>query len=277
MKTLLRSGYGREFLVEWARVRVAAGYSTAQVRTNGLTLTVNLQDFAIAGALYSEGTWEPAETAFVKAFLRPGMTVVDIGANLGYFTTLFASLVTATGKVIAFEPNPPNYGLLRTNIANNGLTHAIPLNLALGHEPGEAVLYAFDDNLGNLSLYAQREPSQATTVKVEPLDAVLAGMGNPPVDFIKIDIQGYEPYAFQGMTETLRRSPKLTILAEFWPWGIQASGADLTGYISRLASFGFRASILDDSGTTQPIGFERLATLVPMEQAEFANLILSKP
>lgn len=123
---MLRRGYGREFLTESARVRVAAGYNTAQVRANGLTLTVDLQDFAIAGSLYSEGTWEPAETAFVKSFLRPGMNVVDIGANLGYFTTLFASLVTAEGKVIAFEPNPQNYGLLKTNIANNGLTQAIP-------------------------------------------------------------------------------------------------------------------------------------------------------
>lgn len=122
----------------------------------------------------------------------------------------------------------------------------------------------------------QGEASQATTVKVETLDAVLASMGNPAVDFIKIDIQGYEPHAFQGMTETLRRSPKLTVLAEFWPWGINASGADLTKYISRLASFGFRVSVLDDSGATQPSSFERLATLVSNERAKFANLILSK-
>src|SRR3989442_10745976 len=101
------------------------------------------------------GTWEPAATSAVVATVQPGMTVIDIGANIGYYTLLFAKCVGSVGQVFAFEPLPGNYALLQKNIGLNNLGHVHALNEAVFSRAGEITIAVPDEqpNPGSSSVY----------------------------------------------------------------------------------------------------------------------------
>ena len=78
------------------------------------------QDQFVSRRIREEGIWEPYETSLLLSMLRPGDVFVDVGANIGYFSVLAASVVGDDGAVFAFEPDPDNFRLLRRNVALNG-------------------------------------------------------------------------------------------------------------------------------------------------------------
>src|SRR5262249_5079594 len=148
--------------------------------------------------------YEQGETAFLKETLREGMVFVDVGANIGYFTTLAARLVGRSGKVIAVEPEPRNYKLLRANIERNGLTNVQSFNCALGDGPGEAQLRRSVWNFGDHTISRTGGSGNAfVTVPIESADRLLKTAGVPAVHVVKIDVQGYEVHVQRGMETIL--------------------------------------------------------------------------
>src|SRR6185312_2755012 len=136
-----------------ARILAAIGRPFATVAINGLRLRVDLRDEGVGRPIFVDREYEPAETAFLRGSLRPGMTFIDIGANIGYFTTLAGGLVGSGGKVISFEPDPHNFDLLGRNTAANGIRNAETLNFALGEGEAEMLLYQSKSNYGDHRLY----------------------------------------------------------------------------------------------------------------------------
>lgn len=86
---------------------------------------LDLRDKGFARPLYEHGVHEPRETDFLAKALQPGMTFIDIGAHVGYYTLLGAAAVGKEGKVIAFEPEPYNLEILTKNVALNELTNVV--------------------------------------------------------------------------------------------------------------------------------------------------------
>lgn len=243
-----------------AAIRVRLGLNCAKCHLNDMTFCVDLRDQGVGLPLYVKHSYEPDETAFLKSHLAAGMTVLDIGANIGYFSLLASDLVGPNGSVISFEPDPHNFQLLRKNIRLNKRRNVTALNLALGRSNSTATLYRSRSNFGAHTLTEEILSSchhggkaSPVSVSIAALDSILEKYCVQPVDFIKIDVQGYEPAVLDGMLNTITRSPSLTILSEFWPPGIERAGESPEKYMELLLNQRFTLSVLNSDGGLIPI------------------------
>ena len=164
------------------------------------------------------GLWEPHVERRLRELLRPGDVALDIGANLGYFATVMAQSVEASGKVLAFEPVPKTWEQLRLAAAFNGFTWMTPLAMALGSSEGYVELAVDATNTGNASIHrsATAEGHQLVRAPMRRLDDVLSDAETPPPALIKIDVEGHEFEVLQGARETLARG-RPAILFEYAP------------------------------------------------------------
>jgi FkbM family methyltransferase len=160
--------------------------------------------------------YEPEETEKIVKLVGPGMTVLDVGANIGYFTLLLAGRVGPSGRVHAFEPNPVLHNKLRENAALNPeyADGRIAFHReALGSYEGEAEFFcpiAGHEGVGGLRNTNRAPLSAVIRVPVQMLDAFVANEGITRLDFIKMDIEGGELDALRGAERTLRNlHPKL--------------------------------------------------------------------
>lgn len=177
------------------------------------------------------GQWEPETREIVSETLEPGMTFVDIGAHLGYFSLLAASRVGPTGHVYSFEPAPPSRELLLKSIARNNLGQIITvIPGAVKEAPGQISFILEDDALLNRIADSGPGPGRIT-VEAFSLDSYFSGLGFPRVDLIKVDVEGHELDVFRGMTELNRRNPGLKLVFEY---GVTADGAAILAELGRL-------------------------------------------
>lgn len=153
-----------------------------RVRLPSFDLMVRLDDWAVGARIALKRTYEPHVTAVIQQCLCPGMVVIDIGANIGYYTLLAARQVGAAGKVIAFEPSSENCALLQQSLQVNGLTNVRLMPYAVADVNGP-VSYGMDDSNGRITLDSRPD---LTTVLAVTLDQVLAS--EPRVDLIKSNI-----------------------------------------------------------------------------------------
>lgn len=206
-------------------------------------LFIDPKDQGVAQYLLLYGVFGEYETKLVKDLVKPGMTVVDVGANIGYFTVIFSKLVGNTGKVYAFEPDPYNYDILSKNIKLNNLSNVILIPKALSNFPGKIKLFLDKTNLGNMSFAAQNISDDGGEIEVEAvtLDSYLGGQ---KVDFIKIDVQGAEGLVLGGAKNTLNNN-HLKILTEFWPYGLKNLKTDPLILLRDLEGAGFKIKILN--------------------------------
>jgi FkbM family methyltransferase len=246
-----------------------------QVHVAGATLWVRADDEGVARPLLLDGAFERDETALVTALLRPGMRVVDVGANVGYYTVLASRLVGPTGTVLAFEPEPENHALLVRNLAANGCRNAHAFPVALAERAGVTQLHRDRTNLGNPSMVGANVPDPAGAVEVETatLDDVLGGRGEGPIDFMKIDVQGAEGLVLAGAARTLRHDG-LTILMELWPRGLANAGTDPARLLGDLAQQGFTLRLVD--GTDRRRSPDEVLRAAARSQDGFVNLLLRR-
>ncbi len=212
------------------------------VEAQGHLLEVDPGDRAVGARLRRRGIWSEAETELCRREIRPGMTVLDIGANLGYFSLLFAGAVGPEGRVFAFEPDPYNLQLLQQNVERNGYSNVTIHATALGRVPGMALLYKNSDNLGDHRLGHGGDGRVAVEVPVVSLDSLAEKLGR--VDFIKMDIQGSEAAVVAGGTAIFMSERPLRLVCEFWPDGMRALGDDPHAHLERLHGAGFAMSVL---------------------------------
>jgi FkbM family methyltransferase len=162
------------------------------------------------------GNYEPDLVQTITRFVRPGATVYDIGANIGYHTVYFAAGVSETGKVFAFEPHPDNLERLRHNLTLNGLLERVEVvACAVGKDAGQAVfLLHASPGMGKLegSLGRKLTESDSITVDVVVLDQFAYGSTNRQPDLIKLDIEGGEVQALQGMRRLLKEAKPVLLL-----------------------------------------------------------------
>jgi FkbM family methyltransferase len=151
------------------------------------------------------GTWEPEVIDAVVSTIKPGMTVIDIGAHIGYYSLLFAKFAGPSGRIFSFEPLPGNFALLQKNVQLNNLQYVTPLNLALFSHSGEITITVPDGqhNPGNGSVYIDHGAQQFRVQSVT-LDHFCATSAIQP-DFLKIDVEGAELAVLLGGRTTIER------------------------------------------------------------------------
>ena len=245
------------------------------VEAEGHLLYVEPHDRAVGARLRRRGVWAAAETELCKREIKPGMHVLDVGANIGYFTLLFARLVGPTGHVYAFEPEPRNFELLQRNITRNGYSNVTAVPKAVSRTSGSQRLYKSPDNLGDHRLAHGTAGRDSIDVSVVALDELLPG--DARVDFIKLDIQGAECAAVQGARQLIARSAPLCLITEFWPAGMRAFGDQPGQYLEELSVHGFHIAVIEPGWRPRlvpVVGATALRALV--EQDEEVNLFCRK-
>jgi FkbM family methyltransferase len=224
----------------------------ATIERYGARIHLNPRDPVVSGAL-ALGVYEKPETRFFLKTIAPGMTFLDVGANVGYYSALALARIGPAGRVIAFEPDPETFEYLQRTIAANGQDRATALNKGLADAPGTLRLYRNSSNRGDNRFYANDLADNSVEVEVARADDVLASLGIGKVDLIKIDVQGFEGKVLYGLERTIRNSHPLTILSEFWPWGLREAGSDPFEVLERLRGFGLQLHELTDDGSTVPL------------------------
>lgn len=188
------------------------GWGLTHLHT-GQPFFVNTEDRNITPWIIMGGHWETNVDNVLCEYAKPGMHVVDIGANMGYYTVKLATKVSSSGRLIAFEPNPEVYAMCLENLKINGLTgHARVERLALGDKPGTARLTRSHSNMASANLLGDQDADAAFEVEVATLDAILPE--DEKIDLIKLDAEGYEPFILKGAARTLERSPSCAIMIE---------------------------------------------------------------
>ncbi|MFN7922000.1 MAG: FkbM family methyltransferase [Bryobacteraceae bacterium] len=197
------------------------------------------------------GRYEPQETAILEAILAPGMTFVDIGANWGYFTLLACQLTGPEGRVISFEPDPRLFARLAANLARNGLRQATALPVAAAAEEGTLTLSGFEEQGDNYGLSRIVEGAAAGAnsfrVRARPVDSALDDAGVGSVDLVKMDIEGAEDMALEGMAGGLERQRYRRILLELHPALLAERGRTAREVLDRLQRSGYYAYRIDHS------------------------------
>jgi len=198
--------------------------------------------------------YEQATTKLFWQLVKPNMVVVDIGANIGYFTLLAAELVGSSGTVYAFEPEPENYALLKRNIELNSYANIQPIETAVSNESGFIQLYLSAMDNGSHSIYdtAARGVAATQTVATTTLDAFLEKEGWPKIDLVKIDVEGAETTVLAGMEQLCERSPDLNLIVEYCPALIEATGTKPSDLLDQLASMNFNVRFVDEKNGVLP-------------------------
>jgi FkbM family methyltransferase len=179
------------------------------------------------------------EMGIIRSLVKPGDTVVDIGANIGVITRLLAKSAGISGRVYAFEPAPDNFLFLKRNVgslANVNIYHS-----AVGDQDGNVDLYVSDDlNVDHRTyhVYGRKNKLNVDCVRIDSM------FFDKKINFIKMDIQGYEYAALCGMKKTISSPACRFVLMELWPFGLIQAGASCRQAIRLLDECGFVPKLL---------------------------------
>jgi FkbM family methyltransferase len=184
------------------------------------------------------GVFEPATTRLVNKIVKPGMTVIDVGANLGYYTIIFASLVGKSGKVFAFEPVKQYYEKLLWHVEANGYRdYVAAFNCGLSDK--EAKISIGIGNTGaTVHWVADDPPTRCEEIQLHSLDEIISKYSIEKIDLIKIDIDGHEPFFFRGAERFFRRNRPI-LLVEFAQLNLDKAGEDVTGLKAIIEELGY--------------------------------------
>lgn len=255
------------------KVRFASYDGSPRTTRMGFQLVLNPEDDYISMPVYCDGVYEGPTTNLLAKQLRPGMTVVDLGANLGYFTIL-SSFLVRDGPVYAFEPVPHNFSLLQKNIQINRRRCISPFRLAVSNVSGMADLYLSGTNPGDHRLAPEPGEARASvSIATTRMDDVFGSERR--VDLVKIDVQGAEGRCLEGMEMTIRSNPSLKIIMEFWPYGLERQGTSVPHMLELIESLDLEIREVTHYGL--PMRYRRrLLERYSVESREYTNLFLSR-
>lgn len=262
--------------------KLTASGSVVSITIDGIeSFELELQsrnDRYISSEIKSTGIWEAFETSLFCTICNPGDIVIDVGANIGWYTIIASRLVGRQGKVIAFEPEPSNFEILQRNVERSALSNVVTYNYALADIPGNQELYLSDDNLGDHRLFKGDEVRDKVNTKVSTLDHVIKRHDMFPT-ILKSDTQGSEALILQGGQEVLFGSgQRPTLLIEFWPYGLFESNSDPIAMANMLCSLGYRIFEVSEANpklietNVYNLGY-RVANDLSPETGNFINLL----
>ena len=186
------------------------------------------------------GQYEPVQSQWVRDILTPGDFFLDIGANVGHYTTLAARLVQDRGRVLAFEPSPYAYKKLSAVVQQNQITQVSLFQCAAGEAPGDLDLYLpCEDYLHSPSLVKSNPSYTPVKVKVCRLDDHHALGPTRIIDLMKVDVEGFEPNVLNGMKTLLRAGNVRNLMCEFNSGWLEANKSSCQMLLDLICELGF--------------------------------------
>lgn len=224
-----------------------------QTTVNGIRLLV-LANEDVGRELVYGGAYEPRETAVLRRLIKPDDVCIDVGANVGYYTTLMAQLAH-DGEVHAFEPVPINWHILNCNLQANRLQNVVPNFCALAAELGRVTFSVSRDGAYSSIRHTGREvESEVIETEVLTLDAYIFSRQLARVDVIKADVEGAEGLVLAGSENLFLNSvkrPRLVMLELFDP-NLGAFSTNIDDVLARMAAWGYSPKIADYDGELIP-------------------------
>jgi FkbM family methyltransferase len=221
--------------------------------------------------------YEEFETEIVKKLIKKGDIVLDVGANIGYYTLIFAKLVGDKGRVYAFEPEPKNFVLLTKNIELNQYQNVMLVQKALSDKEGIIKLNLLEDNTaGHFIGSVTKNNENSIDVSVTRLDEYFNDYDGT-INFIKMDVEGAESGVIQGMIKLLQKINHLTMMVEFNPRIIIRFGVEPEHYLELLQENGFKLYELDGKRKKiKPVNLSEILRNYPPEKEKYTNLLCIK-
>jgi FkbM family methyltransferase len=238
------------------RKAVYLGNNTILTKTiHGHKIYLDANDLSLTPHLILDGYWESWITNFFMSIVKEGMTVLDIGANVGYYTLLAASAVGPNGKVFSFEANKKISDLVFFSSHVNGFNDRVTvINKAVFSEETELEFKIYDRYKGSSGIFETQEKAtlfhdivRTEIVKTITLDSYFAN--DTKIDLIKIDAEGAEPFIFKGAARVLKNNPNLKIIMEFAPSTLNSNIGTAIDFFEGFIKMGYIISKINEDST----------------------------
>jgi len=221
-------------------VKLRYGRTGLVLRTiQGSKMYLQPTHFDISTELAVKGVHEPAATREFLHHLKPGMRIVDLGANIGYYTLLEARAVGPQGRIYAVEPDPATFEILQRNIEVNGYQDRVqPFQMAIADRSGEARLYQSQKSNLNSLLPNPEDDETFKVIQTTTLDQFVKDF--EPIDFIRMDVEGFEHEILLGADRTFSSEHPIQLFMEVHDEIFDERGLPLEAFFEQLANYGFK-------------------------------------
>lgn len=224
----------------------------------GHKLFVDTDDLSLTPHILVDGVWESWITTVFRRSMRRGMTVVDVGANVGWYSILAADLVGPQGRLVAFEANPRLADIAYRNLSINGFAERSTVEAkAVYAETTTLEFKIFERFKGGSSLFTNEAVAETYHDQLRRLEVPAVRLDDyfapgTRVDFLKIDAEGAEGFVLRGAGRVLADNPQISILMEFAPATINAAYGEAKRFLDEIATLGFRVQRITDDATLVP-------------------------
>jgi len=231
-------------------------------------------DFLLPELFTQVNLYEGSTVNLLKKLLQNGMNVINIGANVGYFTLLAARQVGSSGKVIAFEPKEENVSFLRKNVEENKYTNVNVIHKAVTNKNEEAKLLVGPSSAWNFITQHDMKGFPQESVTTTTIDEFL--QDHPlKIDFIIMDAEGSEPYILEGMKEMINQNPNVQIITEYNLHTLKELGKSGEYFLQQIEKLGFSIFLIEESsGKLISRNIDEILNKFPI--GTFTNLYLTK-
>jgi FkbM family methyltransferase len=228
------------------RADISAQGEILEVPLDGFSLFVRSDDRDIGSHIHAARSYEPHVTAAVRNLLRKGNVFVDVGANIGFFSNMAASIVGDEGYVVCVEPLDKNRQLLFRALERNAFARVRVHSCAASNRAGIISIITDPGTSNGQPLPAGVSSRNALYAQTERLDDLTADLRR--IDLVKMDIDGYEILAWDGFRSSLEKHRPM-IVSEFHPYGMRKFvGVDPLEYLAELFGYGETVQVLEFEG-----------------------------
>jgi FkbM family methyltransferase len=233
----------------------------------GHKIYVDTRDMSLTPHILLDGCWEPWIVNVFRNTVEPNMNVIDIGANIGYYSLLAADAIGPNGKLVSFEANAEIADILYRNLAINGFSDRSEVVSKAVYSRTDTLKFGiFERYQGGSSLYATPEHGEQLrdAVKIVEVEAISLDEFCEPgsrIEFLKIDAEGAESRIFDGARRVITENRQLQILMEYAPALIESEGGSVEEFYKKIASFGFRVFRIAYDSTLVESSFDDLAAV----------------
>ena len=254
--------------------KIGKGIRSEYVEIEGQRLFLDKEDSLMLSIKNNDH--EKLETEYLKYIIQEGDTVIDLGANIGYYTLIFAKLVGESGHVFAFEPEPSNFELLSKNIKENKHENTTLIQKAVSNKNGKINLYVSKRNFASHRIFDAGDKRESIEIDVITLDEYFKQIKNT-IKFIKMDVEGAEGATLLGASKIIENSKDIIIMMEYFPKFIKKFGMISEEILKSLIEKNFKLfNINHKNKKLEPIILTKFIEEFNEERKNYTNLLCIK-
>ena len=216
------------------------------------------------------------EIHLLEKYIQKSDVVLDIGANIGYYALKLSALVGETGQVHCFEPDKKNFSYLEK--ASSSKKNIRINNKAVGPKTEILKIYTSKNLNVDHRTYKPEEYDKELEIEAVSIDDYVSEQisdRGAKVNFIKMDIQGFEMQAIQGMQKLLEENQNVKLISEFWPYGLRKAGSSVSIYYQFLTERKFNCYLLKEN-SLEKLSLEKVKAIENLGEEDYFNIFVTR-